>query len=274
MRKLISFATLVFALLVSVSPIQAQTATTQTILSAAVTSNATTMTVASITGMTAGTTALYLDGEYVGIRTVPSTGTTIGVNRGQSGTRAVAHTAGEVVWVGPTGQPSPFQTLDGFPGMPAPGSCTSTSITYLPVINVVNGNIWDCQTLTTAAGASVTNGTTVSSGQIWQAVNFVNLGYSFPYRTVVNAAYTAKLYDVVIDYTSVSAARTVTLPGATGQFGKIYIIKNSGALSSGASLTVASSVGQYILTIGTTTDTVPWGGVARYIFQGAGWTTW
>jgi hypothetical protein len=70
---------------------------TQTTLSAALTSNALTMTVASATGFTVNTTEALIGDELVGISSI--SGTTIGIRRGQGGTKATTHGNGMPVWV-------------------------------------------------------------------------------------------------------------------------------------------------------------------------------
>jgi hypothetical protein len=213
MKRLITIAAI---LLLAASMASAQTTTGQTTLAAAVTTvSETSIRVALATGFTAGTTYAYADGELMAVTSV--SGTTIGVLRGANGTRAVTHTSGAVVWIGPF---SAYRATD------ARGSCTATNEAYLVQINLQTGNIFNC----------------VNSK--WQGVTWAMYFPSrMPRTPVVNAAYTAKLTDVVIVMTSLSGGKTVTLPSATGLDGKFYIIADeSGAPSASNTLTVAGTI--------------------------------
>jgi hypothetical protein len=94
--KLLSLILLALAL---VLPGRAQPTFTVTTLSAALTSSALTLTVASATGITANTTVLKIDNEILGVSSV--SGTTIGVRRGQQGTRAQNHGNTRAVYIAP-----------------------------------------------------------------------------------------------------------------------------------------------------------------------------
>lgn len=128
--------------LVGAVPSFAQTSLTSTTLSAAVTSSANTIRVASASGITvsAGTTAtgLFIDNEYLVVTAV--NGTTLTVSRGQSGTRANSHASGATVLAGP---PRAFYDVD------PSGSCTAAQTAYTPYINILTGNQWLCSTVTT-----------------------------------------------------------------------------------------------------------------------------
>lgn len=115
----------------------AQTTTTATTLSAAVTDTSSdTIRVASATGVTAGTTGIYVDREYMLVLSV--SGTTVKVTRGAFGTSAGTHASGAPAFVGPTGAQSPFITAD------KAGTCTATNEAYLPQLNISNGKQFDC----------------------------------------------------------------------------------------------------------------------------------
>jgi hypothetical protein len=138
-------AALVVAVLSFTVGAVAQTAPTQTTLSAAITdSSSTSMIVASATGFTAqgnGSTFVeaLIDKELVGVRTV--SGTVIGITRGLHGV-ATPHASGAVVTVG---NPAAFQADDrSSTGKPTAGSCTATNEVYLPVYNYTNGRRWNC----------------------------------------------------------------------------------------------------------------------------------
>lgn len=164
MTKFKQLLVLVASLLLAVSTSWAQATLTSTTLSAAITGTSTqTFTVASATGFSANRIA-YVDREALRITAV--SGTTITAVRGISGTRAATHTSGQTIYVGPGDY---FTTYD------RSGSCTSTSELVLPLINVSNGNIFQCtssvwarqELLTTVTGTFGNNLdlTTVSDGK-------------------------------------------------------------------------------------------------------------
>lgn len=155
MTKKLSLAlSFLFALILAV-PAFGQTYLSNTTLAAAVTTTAgTTIRVASATGITANTTLLFVDNEAMFVNAV--SGTTLSVTRGYSGGRSVTHASGAFVWFGP---PPAFQfaTPAGYPS----GSCTRSSLLYLPFINTDTGAISDC-----IGGVWVTGGSaTGSAGQ-------------------------------------------------------------------------------------------------------------
>lgn len=142
-KQIANFLMAVFLVIGMVSLSQAQTTTTSTTLSAAVDNPSTpnnppvgTITVASATGFTAKTTMAYVDQEAMLVTAV--SGTTISVIRGSGGTRAIAHTSGETVWVGPLGAAGPFVNFAKY------GSCTSAQQAYIPQIVVPTGDILRC----------------------------------------------------------------------------------------------------------------------------------
>lgn len=117
-----------------------QATTTTTTLSAAVTQVATSVTVASATGISASgnplnatNTVLFVDKEAMNVLSV--SGTVITVQRGSNGTPQTTHASGALVWVGP---PSYY-----FFGDPS-GSCTANQNLNLPRVAQSTGKIWDC----------------------------------------------------------------------------------------------------------------------------------
>jgi hypothetical protein len=109
-----------------------QTILTTTTLSSAVTSSATTsLQLASSTGVTAGSTMLFIadtgnSGEAVFVNSVAATGGYVGVTRGvQSLGGAGTHASGALVFIG-----APF----AFATVQPSGSCTRSKVPYLPVI--------------------------------------------------------------------------------------------------------------------------------------------
>lgn len=100
--------TFLLGLLALALPSFAQPTFTITTLSAAINSNVQTLTVASASGITANTTILRIDDEFLGVSSV--SGTTIGVRRGQQGTPAQNHGSGRAVYIAP---PQNFSACGG-----------------------------------------------------------------------------------------------------------------------------------------------------------------
>ena len=203
MKNLILILALAVALVLSATPLSAQTTTTQTSLSAAVTNGfATNVVVASTSGFSASTQTvtyyLFVDGEQMKVNTVNTATGSIGVSRAVNATRATSHPSGAVVWFGPAGA-SPFVSQNPFPGT----SCTATDYQYLPLINMNTGQVIQCRNSRFTTGDSGISG-------------------------IADANFTASLGDYIIEYTSITAARTVTLPTpVAGMRGKVYIVKNT-----------------------------------------------
>lgn len=126
------------------TPSYAATSLTATTISAAMNTTQTTIVVASATSLAAGWN-MYIDRELMLIRVV--TGTTITVQRGVGGTAPAAHGSGAGVLAQ---TPSAFFLTD------VSGSCNVGTEVYLPHVNVINGNLYDCvpssSTLYTGAG--------------------------------------------------------------------------------------------------------------------------
>lgn len=121
---------LVAALFLPVSS-SAQTALSETTLSTAVTAQQSFVVVASATGAVAGG-GLYVDREFMTIADTYVSGTRIPViRRGAS----VSHAASVPVYLG---------AAAAFVSRDYDGSCTAANEEYLPRVNTVNGNIWDC----------------------------------------------------------------------------------------------------------------------------------
>jgi len=150
MSKLKQLLVSVALLLLAVSTSWAQATLTSTTLSAAQTSTGnTTFNVTSPTGFSAGR-MYYVDAEAGRILSV--SGSVITVAR--TG-RATTHASGATIYVGPANY---FSTSD------RAGSCTSTNELVLPVINIANGNIYQCtSSLWTIIGGPVNAGLTLSA---------------------------------------------------------------------------------------------------------------
>jgi hypothetical protein len=137
MNKFLRSLLFSLAVLFSFAHADAQTALTQTTLSAAITSTVTRQfSVASTTGMVAGTTLLYVDQESMPVEQVLNANTVV-VQRGGNGTRASAHVTGAGVLYGPA---IAFVTKD------PQGSCANGTgvFQYTPVVNLTNGLQWLC----------------------------------------------------------------------------------------------------------------------------------
>jgi len=112
-----------------------QATLTQTTLSSAVTTtNGQIINLTSATGVTAGTTQLFIDGELMDVRAL--SGTIATVVRGSGGTRGATHANGATVYLGPSNYFSSYDRV---------GSCTSSKEVVLPVINVAKARIFDCR---------------------------------------------------------------------------------------------------------------------------------
>jgi hypothetical protein len=132
-NKLFLFASL---LLLAASVGYSQATLSSTTLGAAVSDAKTqSIKVSSATSITAGTTILFVDEEAMSVNAI--SGTTATVTRGSNGTRASTHASGATVY---HGQPNYFITKDKAEG----SSCASTSELVLPVINITNGNRYNC----------------------------------------------------------------------------------------------------------------------------------
>lgn len=140
MKNLINNSLLLCGLLLAASLSFAQTEVSFTTLSAAVTSSssqANSFKLASTTGITAGNTMLFIEGEADFVNSV--SGSYVSVTRGAGpSSRVSTHPSGAVVWFGP---PSYFQTQTpvGYPF----GSCTRPG-NVLPYIDITNNVYSDC----------------------------------------------------------------------------------------------------------------------------------
>lgn len=175
MTKLFRYALTLFValgLIVSAEQaVQAQTTTTSTTFSAAVSSTATVGTASQVcltssTGVSApgfgstAQTAIMAGTEYMPILASTTNANCWTVTRGGNGTLVSAHSTSETVYVGPVGgfTSGPFRKAPPNGGVGS--TCTSTSIFYLPQIVVgggtathyADGQVWTCPA-TGSAGA-------------------------------------------------------------------------------------------------------------------------
>lgn len=102
----------------------------------------------------------------------------------------------------------------------------------------------------------------------------VDGGYTGKRTTVADTAYTVLTTDYIVEYTTLTAARTITLPAAaTADVGKVYILKNGTANTS--VLTVDPSGAELIDGAATKTFNGVGGfGVMRVYCTGTAWMTW
>lgn len=133
MKKLIYG--LLIALAIIAVPLAQTNPASSTTLSAAVTVNATVISIASASGI-ADNYGLYIDGEFMTVNPTWTSGTQIPVIRGQFGTVAKAHRSGVTVIKGPPGM---FTNVDA-----GPGQCPAAPFQYLVSVNVISGNVWWC----------------------------------------------------------------------------------------------------------------------------------
>ena len=133
MRKLFTVLALLLCL---VAPLWAQSTTTSTTLSAAVTStSAQNIRVAAATGFVAGSTFAFVDHEQMEVLGV--SGLSITVRRGSGSTVAQIHASGAQVLVGPS---TAFVSwvLDPM------GACSASGYAYMPLANTRTGNVLNC----------------------------------------------------------------------------------------------------------------------------------
>lgn len=117
------------------APVWAQTATTTTTVSTAMTATAGSVVLASATNVAAGG-ALFIDGEAMTVISVNST--TARVGRSGGGV-ATAHAVGAIVYVATAAMRGQvFRTTN------PSGACTASDQAYLPIVNTTTGDIWDC----------------------------------------------------------------------------------------------------------------------------------
>lgn len=151
MRKMFSTVALAAVLALCAIPdlYAQQFVLNDTTLSGAVTATQQTVTLASASakaGSTVGAPAvghgLFVDGEFMIITSVPTTGTTFGVRRAAAqGQIAQAHATAAVVLTGPAGY---FKRVDpGYEADSANKVCTASTVPK-PWVNIANGNVFVC----------------------------------------------------------------------------------------------------------------------------------
>lgn len=157
MRFLKLIVPMLLVLALTVAPSFAATSLTATYLSSAINDTQTTVVVNSATGMSAGW-LVFVDREAMLIRSISST--TLTVQRGVQGTAPAAHASSAGVLAQ---TPSAFYVKD------VSGTCNTTTVEYLPWVNLSNGSVYDCL----ATSASSTTG-----AGVW--VRYRQFGFSIP----------------------------------------------------------------------------------------------
>lgn len=217
-----------------------QTALSTTTLSAALTSTATTVTLTSTSTMQNQgaanqiNTCIYVDFELMGVITVvDSTHVTVSRRGGTCGStgasaRPVSHASGAKVYFsitsGATPAPSYFAGNTQQNGEIS-GSCTASSLLYLPVIYPSTGDIKDCKR-TGAAGTSgqwivVGHGSMMPSGQRVSAFCTGTVGSAE--TEFLNGA-------TCSGATTATARQLITSPGTLTNF---YIVSSANSLGTG-----------------------------------------
>ena len=262
---------ILLALLVVPASTFAQTTTTQTILSSAITATQTTIAIASNTGVSASsstaTTNFWVDGELMRVNSQVGSTTTWNVTRGVQ-SRGVAHPTGSIVFFGTAVTTGPFVRQAPFPGT----SCTPTNFQFLPIIDVVTNTVWNCISTTVSGGAGALGG---GNGSRWNAVSLNKITTTHPVTVIGDANYTALLADEFIVFNKTSMGRTITLPAITGIEGKTYVI--SQPLNATQTITIQGTSAQLFGSNGTssiTMTTTPTRVVSVLMGSTWLWATW
>jgi hypothetical protein len=231
----------ILVLVAAVAPASAQTALTLTSASAAIAAADTAISVTSAAGAAANI-GVFVNREYMVITAV--SGTRLQVIRGAGGTIANAHAVNTPLWIGPQ---------HAFVRTDPSGACVVGNTLYTPRINVETGLVWTC------------------TNSRWSGTSFAGtFPANIPYRPITNANVTATIYDGIIAYTSITAARTVTLPSAVGLVGKMLIIKDElGAVTSTIAISITGTIN------GATTHSIvaAYGSILIYS-NGTAWFLW
>lgn len=191
---------LFLALLAIAGSAFAQPSVTQTTLAAAITSDsARTITVASATGITANTTVLKVDAEFMGVTSV--SGTTITVRRGWYGSRATTHGNGSNVHIGPQHAFASRGDLWGpeYSAGPVFPTITPATVTTATAVTLTSGQVRGGLVLQDPNGGAVTT-TLPTAALLVAACPGVMEGQAF-YFTIRNTA---------------DAAETITVAAGTG----------------------------------------------------------
>jgi hypothetical protein len=224
--------------------------TTTTLAAAVADTSSTSITVASATGFTAGSTSVYIDRELMYVVSV--SGTVIGVRRGSSGTRAATHPTASVARVGNTQLFGSFERS---------GSCTSTNEVILPVFDVNTGRAYSCinslwtETRSTGVGAlstgTVVTTITAASNQTYTAAQVT--GGMFLRNTSgagrTDTLPTATLLIAAIPGAKVGSSLVFTVRNTAGAAETITIAAGTGGTISGTATIAQSNSKQFLVVI-------------------------
>lgn len=166
-----------------VTPSGAQTLIDNTTLASALTGTGTpqspfetriALTSVTCTGCTFGAqTIIFVDREAMQVTGAYTSGTTnIPVMRGAFGTQPSPHTTAAKVFVG---APIRFHGMPGGDirgGNPPFGACTRTTQSFLPWINIQNGEVWSCDV---SAGGTPAQGVWIGTAVMSLTYNSVQL---------------------------------------------------------------------------------------------------
>lgn len=97
-------------------------------------------------------------------------------------------------------------------------------------------------------------------------------GMAYKRTTVGDVNYTVLTTDYLVEYTSLTAGRTVTLPTAVGYTGQVYVIKDGTGTAGTNTLTIATTSSQTIDGAASATITANYGRIVVYS-DGTNWKT-
>jgi len=162
---------------------------------------------------------IYIDTEAM-LATGNPSGSTFTVSRGWDGTKARAHNASVFAFYGP---------LTFFSDNDKNGQCVAANELVLPIINVRNGNLFNCN----SSGSWFISNIGVTPEDV-----------SFPRTALSDTAYLARITDSFITYTALTAARSLTLPIASlFPVGKELLVKDESGAAATYNITIVPTSG-------------------------------
>lgn len=150
MKKLL-FVLMMVAGLTSVSLVAQTNPAVKTTNSVLMNGTQTTITLTATTGI-ADNVGIYIDGEFMTVNPIWTSGNPVPVIRGKLGTTQRAHGVSQDVIIGP---PDMFDTEDVGKGS---STCPAVPSNYLVSVNVISGNVWFCRYIG-AVGKRIWTGT-------------------------------------------------------------------------------------------------------------------
>ena len=204
MKILKRIAQLMFLLAICAGVSHAQTALTQTTLTAAVgagptpfsgttTGYTTTVSLASTTGLINSGVPLYIqsiiyvDNEEMAVISFSSTTLTAVVQRGYGSTTVQPHVSGTMALIGPPGAFN-MQDPTGQSTMTQPGACVAANTAFTPYVNALTGKQFLCSTVTNTwvPGWNNTSSPVGATASVASAASAITP--SGPFFTVTGAA--------------------------------------------------------------------------------------